>query len=171
LVVRRHAQGEPMIQRIAEGLAKTAAAVLVSWATTAQADAFAANVGNERVTLTCEGPAVVETSCSLGMGSSGVVQVRFTAQPTRYAHLLKRGMEKAFETGQHPPRPSDADISLLRGLALDQCHPAAESKDMSGDLLQLCIPPGSSSNVVLFMRGLCDRCEFEPLILKKQVMQ
>ena len=160
-----------MIHRTAEGLAMSAVAVLVSWATTAQADAFAANVGSQRVTLTCEGPAVVDTSCSLGMGSSGTVQVRFTAQPNRYAHLLRRGIEKVSEIGRNPPRPSGADISLLRGLALDQCHPAAESNGMSGDLLQLCIPPGSSSSVVLFMRGLCDRCEFEPFILKKQVMQ
>jgi len=165
-----------MIQNVANRFAsfpKTAlVTMLVSCVTAAHADVFVANLGNERLTLTCDGPAVVDTSCNLGTGPPGnPMSVRFTSQPTRYAHLLKRGIEKVLESSQRPLRLTDADISLLRGLALDQCHPAAESRDTSGDLLQLCIPAGSSSNVVLFMRGLCDRCEFEPLILEKEVKQ
>jgi hypothetical protein len=161
-----------MIHSIAGAIVKTAlVTMLAGWTTAAHADVFTANVDGGRVTLTCDGPAVVDTSCSLGMASGGAVPVRFTTQPTRYAHLLKRGIEKSIESNQHPFRPSDEDIAVLRQLALDQCHPAAESKDLSGDLLQLCIPSGSTSNVVLFMRGLCDRCEFEPLVLRKQVPQ
>jgi len=141
--------------------------ILAGWATSVQAEVFAAVIENERLTLKCDGRAVIDTPCRIGIGSSGDKPVRFTTQSTRYAHLLKQGIEKFLEDKQHRLRPSDSDISLLRDLALDKCHPAAESEGLSGDLLQLCVPAGSSS-VVLFMRGLCDRCEFEPFVLKKQ---
>lgn len=145
---------------------------LCAWAPTTQADAFAAVMGKERLTLTCDGPMVVDTPCDLGMGSSGNTQVRFVAPGTRYRypHLLKQGLERVLDDKQHRLRPSDSDIPILRSLALDKCHPADESGGVSGDLLQLCLSPNSSS-VVLFMRGLCDRCDFEPIVLKKQVAQ
>jgi hypothetical protein len=161
-----------VIDEFAGGIAKAATVTLLAaWTTAACADVFTANLDNGSITLTCEGSAVVNTSCSLRMVSGGQVPVRFTTRPTRYAHLLKRGVEKVIENKQHPFRPSDEDVAILRGLALDQCHPAAESRDLSGDLLQLCVPPSSSSNVVLFMRGLCDGCDFEPLVLRKRPAQ
>lgn len=127
---------------------------------------YAASVGNERLSLICDGSGMIDTTCFIRVGSSGSVQpVRFITQPTRYSHLLRKGVEKAFTPEQS--RLSASDIPLLRELALDQCHPAAESKGVSGDLLQLCIP-SDSSKVVLFMRGLCDRCDFEPVVLEKQ---
>jgi hypothetical protein len=141
---------------------------LVGWVGTAHADVFAAISGEHRVAFTCEGPVVVDTSCSIeiGQGSSReIMPVRFANQPTRYAHLLKLGIEKAIESNRRAFRLDQSDISLLRGLALDKCHPASEH---SGDLLQLCIPIGSSSTVVLFKRDVCDRCDFEPIILRKQ---
>jgi hypothetical protein len=141
--------------------------LLACWTTAARADSFVAKLDTGSITLTCDGSAVVNTSCLIGIVSGGQVPVRFTTQPTRYAHLLKRGIEKIIADRQHPLRPSDADIGVLQGLALDQCHPAAPAKDLSGDVLQLCIPAGSSSTAVLFMRGLCDRCEFEPVVLRK----
>lgn len=161
-----------MIQKIAASLSALLRVVLVvmlsCWAIPAQADTFAAVIDNERLSLTCDGPAMVDTACRIGMGSSGGMQpVRFTTQPTSYAHLLRQGIEKVLESKQHRLRPSASDIPLLRELALDQCHPAARSDGLSGDILQLCIP-ADSSNVILFMRGLCDRCDFEPVILKKQ---
>lgn len=128
---------------------------------------YAAGIGNERLSLRCNGSAMVDAACLIRIGSSGSVQpVRFIAQSTRYSHLLQKGIEKALAPEQRLRRPSASDIPLLRELALDQCHPAAESQGMSGDLLQLCIP-ADSSRVVLFMRGLCDRCDFEPIVLER----
>ena len=162
-----------MIQYIATCLSTSFRVALVvmssGWWIAAQADTFAAGVGTERLTLTCDASAMVDTACLIGMGSSSVKQsVRFTTQTTQYAHLLKQGIEKVLESKEQPLRPSASDIPFLRDLALDQCHPAAAADGLSGDLLQLCIPADLSS-VVLFMRGLCDRCNFEPIILKRQV--
>lgn len=144
---------------------------LSAWAPIAHADVFTAVMENQRLTLTCDGTTVIETPCRMGANSSGNTQpVRFAAPGTPYPHLLKKGLEKVLENKQHSLYPSASDISLLRSLALDKCHPAEESGGMSGDLLQLCIPPDSSS-IVLFMRGLCDGCDFQPIILKRQVAQ
>lgn len=146
---------------------------LSTWAPITHADAFAAVMENERLTLTCEGPTVVDTPCRIGTGSSDNTDpVRFTAPGSsyHYPHLLKQGLDKVLENKQHPLRPGASDIQLLRSLALDKCYPADKSGGISGDLLQLCIPADSSS-VVLFMRGVCDRCNFEPIVLRKQVPQ
>jgi hypothetical protein len=130
---------------------------------------YAAGVGNDRLSLICDGSVMVDIACLIRVGSSGSVQpVQFITQATRYSHLLRKGIDKALAPEQRLRRLSASDIPLLRELALDQCHPAAESKDMSGDLLQLCLP-ADTSKVVLFMRGLCDRCDFEPVVLEKQV--
>lgn len=127
---------------------------------------YAARVGNERLSLICDESGMIDAACFIRVGSSGSVQpVRFIARPTQYSHLLRKGVEKALAPEQ--TRVSASAIPVLRELALDQCHPAAESKGMSGDLLQLCIP-SDPSKVVLFMRGLCDRCDFEPVVLEKQ---
>lgn len=132
---------------------------------------YTAVIGNNHLSLICNGSSVLETACLIGIGSPKSMQpVRFIAQPTRYGHLLRKGLEKALTPEKQHGRPSVFDIHLLSELALDQCHPAAESKGMSGDLLQLCIP-SDSSRVVLFMRGLCDGCDFEPAVLEKQVSQ
>lgn len=132
---------------------------------------YAAGMGNERLSLRCNGSAMIDTDCFIKVGSSsGAQPVRFIAQPTRYSHLLRKGIEKALAPDQHTRRLNTSDTPLLRELALDRCHPAAQSRGISGDLLQLCVP-ADSTRVVLFMRGLCDRCEFEPFVLEKQVAQ
>jgi hypothetical protein len=140
---------------------------LLGWAGAAHADVFTAIAGNNRVALICEGIVVVDTPCriEIGEGSLGeTIPLRFLAKPTRYAHLLKLGIEIAVENSP-AFRLDSSDISLLRELALDKCHPGADS---SGDLFQLCIPAGSSSSVVVFRRDACDRCNFQRIILRKQ---
>ena len=85
---------------------------LFAWAPTAHADEYAAVMGNERLTLACDGPMVVDTPCRIGIGSSGNTDpVRFTppGKLYRYPHLLKKGLEKVLENEQHPLRPSAAE--------------------------------------------------------------
>lgn len=143
--------------------------VLLGLATTAYSEVFVTTVGKERLTLSCEGPAVVETPCRIDTYPVRNSQpVRFTIQPTRYAHLLTRGVAEALKDPQHPAHPGESEISLLRDLDHNMCHPAKEAKDISGDLLQVCSTPDSSI-VVLFIRGLCDRCEFVPYLLRRQL--
>ncbi len=130
---------------------------------------YTAPIGNNRLSLICNGLSVLETACLIGLGPSKSMQpVRFIPQTTRYSRLLQKGLEKVLTPEQQHLRPNVSDVQLLREVALDQCHPAAESKGMSGDLLQLCIPL-DSSRVVLFIRGLCDGCDFEPVVLEKQL--
>jgi hypothetical protein len=144
------------------------AALLLVSAQGAHADAFAAVSGKDRIVLTCEGAAVLDTPCNIAMGQDAPVQampVRFATTSTRYAHLLKAGIENAAAGKQSAFPPDAAGLAVLRSLALEKCHPAAGE---SADMLQLCIPEGTSSSVVLFARGLCDRCGFEPIILRKR---
>lgn len=141
--------------------------LLATLATTVHSETFISGAESERFTLTCDGRQVLDTPCFITINSSGATQVRFSTETTHYAHLLKQGMEKALDEKQQRLRPTVSDISLLKELSLEQCHPAKESDGLSGDLLQLCVA-SSSSSVVLFMRGLCDRCVFQPLVLKKQ---
>jgi hypothetical protein len=142
---------------------------LLTWllACTAHAtEVYSINSGDDRMTLNCAGMDVIETSCKIEVGQGTPQQsvaVRFENKPTRYPHLLKLGIEKAIDN-RTSVKLDPADIPLLRGLILEKCHPSAE---YSGDLIQLCVPEGASSSVVLFLRGLCDRCDFEPVILKK----
>jgi hypothetical protein len=138
----------------------------------AQAHTFSAVIDKMRLSLTCEGPIVIDTPCQIGTSTSDKLRpVRFTApsSPNRHAHLLKRGLARVLSDAQQPRQLSASEIQVLRSLVLDSCHPADGSNEMSGDLLQICSVP-NSADVVLFMRALCDGCQFEPVILKKNVV-
>ncbi len=136
-----------------------------------KATEYVGGIGKDRLSLVCNESAMVDTHCLIRVGSAESAQpVRFVTQPTRYGHLLRIGIEKALAPDQNLRRLNASDTTLLRKLSFDRCHPAEESKGISGDLLQLCIPT-DSSRVVLFMRGLCDRCVFEPLVLERQASQ
>jgi hypothetical protein len=141
--------------------------LLAILATSAHSEIFASVIENQRFTLTCDGLQVIDTPCRIAVNSSEEMQVRFSTERTHYAHLLRQGIEKVLEEKKPGLQTSASDVSLLRELSLEQCHPVEKSRDISGDLLQLCVASKSSS-VVLFMRGLCDHCEFRPLVLKKQ---
>ena len=91
--------------------------VLSGVAATAHSEVFVTTLGKERLTLSCEGPAVIETPCRIDTYPIHNSQpVRFTTQPTRYAHLLTRGVAKALKDPQHPAHPRESEISLLRDL-------------------------------------------------------
>ena len=135
-------------------------------ATSSAGSVYAGKIGKDFLTLLCDGPNLIDSSCRLATGSPEVQVLRFSNQQTRYSHLLKQGMDGVLENSTRPDRPSDSDISLLRGLQLSECHPAETSNLWPGDILQLCIP-SDSSTVVLFVRGVCDRCNFEPIVLKR----
>jgi len=133
---------------------------------TAHAETFTALAGKDKMSLICDGASVINTACRIETGESTPQQsmaVRFENKPTRYPHLLKLGIEKAIDN-RTAVKLNPADFPLLRGLVLENCRPSAE---YSGDLIQICVPESTSSSVVLFLRGLCDRCDFEPVILKK----
>lgn len=126
---------------------------------------------NERFSVICESTKTIDSACLLKIGKSGRMQpIRFIAAYTQYSHLLNEGLVKALTPKPNFRQFSNADTQMLKDLILNQCHPAAESQGSSGDLLQMCIP-SDSTKIVLFMSGLCDRCEFEPFILKKQVLK
>lgn len=128
---------------------------------------YAGGEGNDRISLVCDESGLIDSACSIRGGTSGSARpVRFVAQFTQYAPLLRNGAEKASAREQRPLRA--LDIPILRDLAFEKCHPAAESNGISGDLLQLCIP-SDPSKVILFARALCSRCEFEPIVLDKQL--
>lgn len=145
--------------------------VLSGAATNAHCEVFVTTVGKERLSLSCEGPSAIETPCRIDTYPGHNSQpVRFTTQPTRYAHLLTRGATKALNDPQHPAHPRESETLLLKDLDPNMCHPANTAQGIHGDLLQVCNTEDSSI-VVLFIRGLCDRCEFEPYLLRKQVSQ
>lgn len=114
---------------------------------------------------------MLDTPCQLEMGNPSTQHpVRFSTERTRYAPLFKREVKRVLDDRLGATKPSASDASILQSLLLEECHPAEESKGMSGDFLQLCIPPDISA-VVLFFRGLCDRCNFEPVVLKQKTEQ
>lgn len=60
-----------------------------------------------------------------------------------------------------------SDLAPLQVLATDQSACFADKK--YADLLLVCqVPRQGNDAVVVFMRGLCDRCQFEPTVLRKK---
>ena len=144
--------------------------ILSGCATDQSRSIYVGKIGNYPLTFSCDSQGMVDTPCQLAMDSSVDKTLRFSNQRTRYAHLLRQGVEEVLRDPRNPDRPRESDIPLIHSLALDECHPAEKSKFWSGDLLQLCIPRDSSA-VVLFFRGVCDRCTFEPAVLRRKQEQ
>lgn len=153
--------------RISVALTLAALVLISGCATHRIGNVYEGRIGKDPLTFSCDGPGMTDSPCRLATGTSNVQLLRFSTERTQYSHLLKQGIEGLLRNPKRPDRPSDADVSLLRNLALDDCHPAETSKLWSGDLLQLCIPSDASA-VILFIRGVCDRCKFEPIVLKRK---
>jgi hypothetical protein len=139
---------------------------LLMWAIAAHADVFTVALSETHISFVCDGAALVDAPCRIEIRRDrdvDTIPALFASKPTRYAHLLKDAIEKAIANYQPPYQFSPAEISLLRNLPIEKCHPGVGE---SLDTLELCI--GSPSTVVIFRRDVCDRCEFQPIILIKK---
>ncbi|HEX2650109.1 MAG TPA: hypothetical protein VHN19_09260 [Burkholderiales bacterium] len=143
----------------------------VALAANAQSGLFVS--ADNQVELNCEAGAMVDAPCTIATAHGQPVPVHFSSTDSaRYPRLLGEAREKTLASGQLKFPLNAADAELLRGLDLEKCYPAdrigSAPGRSQGDLLQLCIPANSAATVFLFMRGLCDRCTFEPIALRKQ---
>ena len=141
--------------------------VLTGCATNRAGIVYEGKVDKDTLTFSCDSSSMTNSPCRLTLGSRDAQPLRFSNQRTLYRHLLQGVVNDIAKSTKRSAVTSDSDIALLRGLALDECHPAETTELWSGDLLQLCIPSDPSA-VVLFIRGLCDRCNFEPIIFRKR---
>jgi hypothetical protein len=145
--------------------------LLSGCAITNRENVFLGVVERNNVVLSCDGGAMLDTACQLEMGNPSTKHpVRFSTERTRYAPLFVREVKRVLEDHQSATKPTASEAKILQSLLVEDCHPAERSKGMSGDFLQLCIPPDASA-VVLFFRGLCDRCNFEPVVMKRKTEQ
>lgn len=144
------------------------ALLMASCTNTKREGTFVGVVERERVGISCDGGAMVDSACRLEIGNAGDPStVRFLTERTRYAPLFKKEVQRVTGDDRNTSKPAASDIVILHSLTLEECHPAERSKGWSGDFLQLCLPSDSSA-VVLFFRGLCDKCTFEPVVLRRR---
>jgi hypothetical protein len=148
-------------------LALALAVLLPGCATNRAGIVYEGKIEKDILTFSCDSSSMTNSPCRLTPGSRDVQALRFSNQRTQYSHLLKQGVDVVAKNPKGSAVTSDSDVALLRSLALDECHPAETTNLWSGDLLQLCIPSDPSA-VVLFVRGSCDRCNFEPIVLKNR---
>lgn len=164
---------EPMIKNVPVRMALsslTASVLLLSGCAhiSSRENTFVGSLEKQQAVLSCEGRSILDTPCILKVGHHDVRQtVRFSTERTRYFHLLKKAVKNEVEGNQSVTKPHYPDAVILQSLVVDECHPDITER-WSGDILQLCIPPDTSS-IVLFFRGVCDRCEFKPVVLKRKI--
>ncbi|MDK9714024.1 MAG: hypothetical protein OEL86_07895 [Sulfuritalea sp.] len=167
-----NAKVEPMIKNISVRLALSslsASVLLLSGCahTSNLENTFIGSIEKQQVVLSCEGRSILDTPCLLDIGPQVVRQsVRFSAERTRFSHLLKKAVKNEVEGNRGATKPLNPDAIILQSLVVDECHPGITER-WSGDILQLCIPTDTSF-IVLFFRGVCDRCEFMPVVLKRK---
>lgn len=151
-------------------LSLTASVLLMSGCahTSSRENTFVGSIEKQQAILSCEGRSILDTPCFLAIGHQGVRQsVRFSTERTRYSPLLKKAVKGEIEGNRSTTKPHISDIAVLQSLVVEECHPDITER-WSGDILQLCIPTDTSS-IVLFFRGVCDRCEFMPVVLKRKI--
>jgi hypothetical protein len=147
------------------------ALVLAALAASAGQYGSAPSPRGEKLRVTCAGSEVVRADCSLaGIGKDGrqaypATALRFT-DLTSQTKLLRQVALAKRENPAVGDIPMDAQsVAVLDAIDWERCF---ESKQMGG-LAVLCAPPGPEPDwAVLFLRGLCDRCRFEPIVLKKE---
>jgi Fe-S cluster biogenesis protein NfuA len=130
--------------------------------------AYSGGEAGDKLFLNCQGRSLIATPCKLGTEPSSMDAIVFTADPTRYGHMLKDSIARTLADQKNVVHKQPADVKVLRELVVEKCNPAAQSDSGLGELVQICVP-SNPAKVVIFMRGLCDRCEFEPIVLTREV--
>jgi hypothetical protein len=131
-----------------------------------------------RIVLHCKGNSAFTSVCQLWTQGAAPqsaknlmdIELRPFANEQQY---LRTYIPVAAEDAIKHPKPSqdmpvliDADVFVVRQAV---ANPAACVADKAyPDLLVACpASEKSTSNLVMFIRGLCDRCEFHPVVLRK----
>jgi hypothetical protein len=147
------------------------ALVLAALAASAAQFGSAPSPRGEKLRVTCAGAELLQADCSLaGIGKDGrqaypATALRFT-DLTQQTQLLQQVALAKRDNPAVGDIPMDAQsVAVLDAIDWERCF---ESKQMGG-LAVMCAPPGAQPEwAVLFLRGLCDRCRFEPIVLKKE---
>lgn len=162
-------QGNTYLYSFARGLL----ALLLGGCATMRGDApghggrYSARMEGQTITLSCPDAGVVDVPCYLDIDAGGKLPVSFSSEPSAYVFLFGEAVQRA-TTGAGPRHDlQSSDAQLLKVMTWDRCHPAKASAHVSGDLVQLCLPKDPAA-VVMFFRGLCDRCEFRPVVLRSR---
>lgn len=130
--------------------------------------AYEGSVEGQRFALSCPDAAVIDVPCRLEIGSHASMDLEFSRQPTSFTPLFRQAVDEAMTGSTQAGPVSTTDRRLLRRLDFDRCHPVKDSRAWSGDLLQMCLPSGETDALVVFLRGLCDRCQFVPVVLRRR---
>jgi hypothetical protein len=125
--------------------------------------------------LRCEGNSLFTGACVLFALDKGNIQLgsgtktKFE-QPSAYLDLLKsQVVGKAQKTPDllKNTLSQAADIRVVQSIQLTAASCKADKEYF--DLMVACSHASEKpASVVLFMRGLCDRCEFEPIVIRKK---
>jgi hypothetical protein len=129
-----------------------------------------------RLVLQCDRAGVSSLACQFWKEGEARPAERKTAAEFmplgKNQQYLKRLVgESAVEAVKNPQGQREApiasrDVTLLQDLTASQESCLADRK--YADLLLACPAHGQDSNiVVMFFRGLCDRCRFQPVVLRK----
>ena len=128
----------------------------------------------KQMVLECDGSVVLNTACRFGLEGGGKpvekkTSALFDTLSPRHQYLKRLIALSATDAVKNPKKQreapvSDADVSVLQGVANNQDACLADREYT--DFLVACPVPNANA-VVLFFRGLCDRCVFEPTVLRR----
>jgi hypothetical protein len=120
--------------------------------------------------FSCESELGISSRCRLAFGKGPQVQstaTTFTSAPDYLMALIREAARKSLENPSPKAPPfSDEDRAALAQVNLTgkSCFSSVEMSD----LLVACSPQDSSrEQAVLFIRGLCDGCSFDPIPIKR----
>ncbi|MDP3618916.1 MAG: hypothetical protein Q8R63_03895 [Ramlibacter sp.] len=125
----------------------------------------------ESLRLSCPASELLHADCSLaGIGKDGKQGYPATAMKFSEATLQTLVLQQAVLAKRDDPAVGDIamDAQALGRLAAIDWERCLESKQMGRDAV-LCAPAGPQPEwAVLFLRGQCERCKYEPIVLKKE---